>query len=196
MPFRKRRRTLLGKAFEKHSGTKVHVIGPGTVIMPKHTMRDTEVGDRDPAGGNDTITLGRSYEEECNVGDSVKYITIHLECVPRVINDLIAIGHIEWAFVIHKNSDLPPDNTNIGISTLGDICTKYFRNECIMTGNVPINASAGTSQEIPLKIPKGKVNIRTGDVWNLYLYARTASATETATNTFKVLSSFNYKNYH
>ncbi len=196
MVYRRRFKQLRGKAYEKHSGTKVHVIGPGTVITPNHLIRDTEVGGRDPAGGNDTIQLGRGYAEECNIGDIVKFVNIHIQAGPQVITDLIATGWIEWAFCIHKKSDVDPTNTNLGTQTLGDVCTKYFRNECIMTGNLPVSSQSGTSQEIQLKIPKSRQMLRTGDEWTLYMYARTVSTVETGTNTFKVYSSFNYKNYH
>ncbi len=77
MPYRKRA-VLKFKAHEKHSGTKVHTIGPGTVATAFQIIRDTEVGDRDPSGGNDTIQLGRSFDEECNIGDSCKYVNIHI----------------------------------------------------------------------------------------------------------------------
>ncbi len=196
MPQRRRPRTLRGKGNEKHSGTKVHIIGPATVATPFHIIRDSEVGDRDPAGGNDTITLGRSFEEECNIGDCCKYLNVHIQAGPRTVNNLESAGWIEWAIVMAKGTDAPPTNANIGISTLGDICTKYYRNECILTGNLPVSANACSSQEIAVKVPKTKMFLRTGDEWNLFVRARTTSSTETSTASFKVLTFFNYKNYH
>ncbi len=196
MPFHRRVRTLRGKGFEKHSGTKVHVIGPGTVAIPFHIIRDSEVGPRDPDGGNDTITLGRSFEEECNVGDSCKFINVHIQAGPRTVNNLESSGWIEWGVVLAKALDPVPTKVNLGISTLGDVLTKYFRQECIMTGNLPVSANACSSMEISLKIPRNKIQLRTGDDWRLYLMPRTVSSTETSTASFKVLTSFNYKNYH
>ncbi len=196
MPFRRKLRTLRQKANEKHSGTKVHVIGPATVATPFHIMRDSQTGDRDPAGANDTIQLGRSLEQECNIGDIVKYINIHIQVGPRTVNNLESSGWIEWAFTLAKGLDPVPTNAEITTSTLGDIMTKYMRNECIMTGNVPVSANACSSQEIQLKIPKNKIMLRIGDEWTLWLRARTVSSTETSTASFKVLTSFNYKNYH
>ena len=67
---------LSGKAYEKHSDSLVSVIGPGTVVIPTMLVRDSEVGDRDPQGGNDTIQLGRSFAEECNIGDIVKFVNM------------------------------------------------------------------------------------------------------------------------
>ncbi len=186
----------MGKAHEKHSDSLFSVIGPGTAVIPTHVMRDTEVGDRDPAGGNDTIQLGRSYAEECNVGDTCKYMNIHIQAGPRLVDDLASMGWLEWGFVCHKNSDPIVAKTNIGTATLMDILTKYFRNDCIYTGNLPLNSSGCVSQEITLKIPKTKWTLRSGDVWELIFAARTVSTTETGTNTFKVITSCNYINYH
>ncbi len=183
-------------AHEKHSGTKVFTIGPGTVATAFHIMRDTQVGDRDPAGGNDTIQLGRSFEQECNIGDKCKYINIHIEAGPRAITSVINVGWLEWAFVCHKGTDAEPTNVNLATNTLGDVCTKYFRNECIYTGIMGIGVNFASVQEVTLKIPKNKISMRVGDEWTLYLHTRTVSATETGTNTFRVLTSYNYINYH
>ncbi len=195
MPFRRKVRSRMGKAREKHSGTKIHVIGPGTVIIPNHLMRDTEQGARDPAGAIDTITLGRSNDSECNQGDAVRFINIQIQAGPKT-ETFNSFGWIEWAFVLTKNSDPTPTNANIGTQTLGDICTKYFRNNCLYTGNIPIGLRHTNSASISLKIPKDRQQLKTGDEWQLYLYARNVSATETGTNTFKVVSSFNYINHH
>ncbi len=196
MPRHRTQRVIQGH--EKHSGTKVHVIGPATVATAFMIVRDTEVGDRDPAGGNDTITLGRSFEEECNIGDVCKYVNIHLQGGPTTVSagNIGNNGWIEWAFTCAKGSDPPPVNTNLGVSTLGDVCTKYFRNECIYTGNFPVGGAQPASQEITLKIPKTKWMLRVGDEWTLWLHARTVSSTETGTDTFKVYSSYNYINKH
>ncbi len=196
MPIRRRRRQLLGKAYEKHSDTLVSVIGPGTVVIPVHRMRDTEVGNRDPAGSDDNIQASRRYGETCNQGDVCKFINIHIQSAPRLVDDLQSMGWIEWAFCIHKASDALVTKTNVGTNTLGDICTKYFRNECVFTGNMPCSSSGASAQDIVLKIPKMKQRLSAGDVWELIFLPRTASATTTGTNTFFVLTSFNYKNYH
>ncbi len=196
MPFRKRRRQLLGKAYEKHSDTKIHVIGPATAAIPFHLMRHTEAGARDPDGPDVNIQVGRRLGEECNIGDSCKFINIHIQAGPRTVNNLESSGWIEWGFVCVKDLDPVPTKVNIGTLTLGNILTNYFRNECIMTGVLPVSANACSAQEISLKIPKGKINLRMGDQWILYLAARTVSSTETSTASFKVLTSFNYKNYH
>ncbi len=190
------RRQLQGLGFEKHSGTKVHTIGPGTVVIANHIIRDTEVGDRTPAGNNDTITLGRSLSEECNVGDKCKFVNIHIQTGPRTITADTNVGWMEWAFCCHKGDDAPPVNTNLGTQTLGDVCTKYLRQECVYTGAIPIGKEQTAVAEISLKIPKNKVRLTVGDLWILYLFGRTVSATESGTNNFRVITSFNYKNYH
>ncbi len=189
---------LMGKSHEKHSDTLISTIGPATATFGRLLVRDTEQGARDPAGGTDTIQLGRGNNEECNQGDSCKYVNIHLQAGPRTVGNANTAenGWIEWGFVIQKNSDTLPAITNFGTQTLGDILTKYFRNQCIYTGNMPVGGQQPNSTEISLKIPKDRIVLKTGDEWVFYFGARTVSATETGTATFRVITSFNYINYH
>ncbi len=194
VPFRRPRRQLKGKAYEKHSDTLIATIGPGTVAATALLVRDTEQGARDPEGGTDTIQLGRGNNEECNQGDICKFVNLTIQASPRIHND--DMGWIEWAFCLMKNVELPPSNVNSGIQTLGDICTKYLRNNCIYTGAVPVGKAQPVTQVIQLKIPKSRQRLVTGDEWFLFCRARTAEAVETATDTFRVILSFNYKNYH
>lgn len=191
----RRFKARMPKSKEKHSGTKVHLIGPGTVLVANHILRDTEVGARDPAGGNDTIQLGRSYEAECNVGDVCRYINVMLQCGPTV-NANTSAGWIEYAFVTKREADADPVNTNLGTQTLQNVCTTYFRNECFHTGAVPIGQAQCATANILLKIPKAKQVLRAGEQIVLYLYARTPNSVETATQTFKVYSTFIYSNHH
>ncbi len=192
---RHKSRTLLGKAHEKHSDTLISVIGPGTATVSTLLVRDTEQGARDEAGGTDTIQLGRGNNEECNQGDVCKYVNITLAVAPRLSQN-ISIGWIEWAFCLMKNVELNPTVVNKGVQTLGDICTKYLRNNCIFTGTAPVGVGQPLVEHITLKIPKNRTRLNTGDEWKFFFWARTASSTETATDTFKVVSSFNYINYH
>lgn len=196
MPFRRKQRQLLTKAFEKHSDTKVHVIGPGTVGVPFQIIRDTEQGARSADGNTDTIQLGRGNNEECNQGDIVKFVNIIIQTGARDTASQAMIGWTEWAFCLMKESDSDPTKTNLGTNTLGDVCVKYLRNQCLMTGIIPTSLYAASVQNIALKIPKAWQMLKTGDVWKLFLNIRSASSTETSTNNHKVLSSFFYKNYH
>lgn len=199
MARRFRPRTLARMVSEQHSGTKVHTIGPGTVITPEHLIRDSQVGARDPAGGNDTIQQGRGFEEECNIGDKCKFVNLFIQVAPRTLGDppsIQNIGWIEWAFCCIKNDTAPPVNTNLGLQTLGNVCTTYLRHDCIFTGAVPVGTQQPNAVSIQLKIPKAKIKLTVGDEWMLFLHARTASSTETGTGTFRVISSFMYRNYH
>ncbi len=195
MPFRRKRRMLQMKTFEKHSDTKVHIIGPGTVGVPFQIVRDTEQGARSPDGNTDTIQLGRGNNEECNQGDIVKYINLIIQSSPRSA-DAVKGGWIEWAFCIMKNSDTAPTKTNLGTNTLGDVMIKYLRNQCIMTGVIPIGQYSSSVVNIQIKIPKQWCVLKTGDEWKVFLNGRTANATATETDTWMVLTSFIYKNYH
>ncbi len=186
---------LRGKTYEKHSDTKLHKIGPATVGVPFQIIRDTEQGDRSEAGDTDTIQLGRGNNEECNQGDICKYVNIHLECMPTLSSDF-ATAVVEWAFVKMKASDPRPLKTNLGTNTLGDVMTKYLRNQCIYTGAVPIGQFQASVQEIALKIPKFMWRLTTGDQWIIFLNIRSSVTTDMASDSVLVMSSFNYKNYH
>lgn len=196
---RHNRRQLAGMASEQHSGTKVHTIGPGTVITAEHIMRDSEVGARAPDGGNDTIQLGRSFEEECNIGDKCKFINIFIQAGPRSLSDppsVSRMGWLEWAFCCIKADTAPPVNTNLGTQTLGNVCTTYLRHDCIMTGAIPVGITQPVVASIALKIPKAKIKLTVGDEWILFLHMRTVGATETATDSHRVITSFIFRNYH
>ncbi len=196
MPFRRKFRQLATKSYEKHSDTKVHIIGPGTVGVPFQIIRDTEQGARSEAGNTDTIQLGRGNNEECQQGDTCKYVNIIIQVAARDAPVNTQKGWLEWAFCVMKESDLDPVKTNLGTNTLGDVCIKYLRNQCIMTGIIPTSLTASAVQNIQLKIPKAWETMKTGDTWKLFLNVRTSSATATATDLLMVLSSFMYKNYH
>ena len=183
------------KAYEKHSDTLISVLGPGTTVIPSLLIRDSEVGDRSPDGNTDTIQLGRGNNEECNVGDICKYINIHIQAGPRA-TQTVSEGWLEWAFVIVKGSDPAPTKTNLGTNTLGDVMTKYLRNQCIYTGAIPIGTQQTAVAEISLKIPKTRQRLVQGDEWRLFYMPRTIDAADTGTATFMVVASFNYKNYH
>ncbi len=199
MARRFRKALTRGKVSEQHSGTKVHTIGPGTVVTAEHVIRDSQVGARDPDGGNDTIQLGRSFEQECNIGDLCKYINLFIQVAPRTLGDppnVVTMGWLEWAVCLVKADTLPPTNTNLGIQTLGDVCTKYLRHDCIYTGNIPVGTTQPNNASISLKIPKAKIKLTVGDEWILFLHFRTTSATETGTTNVRVITSFMYRNYH
>ncbi len=196
MPFRRKQRQLLTKSFEKHSDTKVHIIGPGTVGVPFEIIRDTEQGARSEDGNTDTIQLGRGNNEECNQGDLCKFINVIIQVAPRGSAAAQKVGWVEWAICLMKESDLDPTKTNLGTNTLGDVCTKYLRNQCLMSGVIPVGQYSSAVQNIALKIPKAWVTLKTGDVWKVFLNGRTSDATATGTDNWMVLTSFLYKNYH
>ncbi len=195
---RRFRKSRMVVAQEKHAGTKIHTIGPATAAIPEHIMRDTETGPRSPAGTNSNIQVNRDFAEECNVGDTCKFINIHIQAGPRNVSATNAVnnGWIEWAFACHKSSDAAPLNTNLGVQTLGNIITNYLRSECLYTGAIPVGGAQPAVAEISLKIPKSKQVLRVGDEWVLYLAARTVSATETGTTDFRVITSYNFINKH
>ncbi len=195
MPFRRKKRQTLGMASEQHAGSKIHIIGPGTILVANHVIRDSEVGPRDPAGGNDTIQLGRSFDNECNIGDICKYVNLFIQVGPRAHADA-SIGWVEWAFVKKLNQDAIPTNVNLGTQTLGTVCTRYFRNECIFTGAVPVGRAQPNIHNVTIKIPKQFQKLHVGEEFVIFLFARTVINVTTATDTFNVITSFIYRNYH
>ncbi len=195
MPRYKKRSFLKSKTSEQHSHTAIDLIGPATTPVTRITIRDTQVGARDPAGSNDTIQLGRSFAEECNLGDVCKYLNVFIAVAPRIATTQ-GIGWLEYAVVTKRMNDTDITNANLGTNTLGDVCTKYFRNECFWTGFIPVGIDNPSGVNLHLKVPPKKQKLLSGEEIVLYLHFRTQHGTETGTANVRVVSSFIYRNYH
>lgn len=136
---------------------------------------------------------------ECEIGGVVKYMNILIEVGVRpnetsgTSND--GVGWVEWAFVCVKQTETSVPNTNIGVRTLGDVCTKMYRNECIYTGCIPASRSNPNCSMISIKIPQFKQKLVMGDEWRLYVYYRDVLTTAMGTDSARVLVSTNFKSY-
>ncbi len=157
----------------------------------------TEGGARNIAGATTTIKENATTAETCNVGDTIKYVTLYLQCAGRqsVANPFNINGWIEWAFVCVKESESNVPITNTGTQTLADICMKMFRNECIYTGAVPIGEAIPNYAEIKIKIPRQKQKIRLGDEWRFITFVRSNNSADTVTDRIRIIKSFSYKCY-
>ncbi len=179
----------------QHAHTLLSNVGSGSVPTTFEVL-ETEAGLRTTTGGSQTIKDSASTAEVVNIGDTVKYINLFIQCAPRNGSaNLDKGGWMEWAFVCVKESETTVPITDIGIQTLGVICTNMFRNECIYTGAFPMGTSQSNNIAISLKIPRFKQRIRFGDEWRLICYFRAADSTSVSTTAVRLLQSFMYKAY-
>lgn len=179
-----------------HADTKVLNSGSGQ-IPDTFEVLETEAGVRSVTGGTQTITDSRSTGEVVNVGDCVKYINLFIGAGPREASPVAdRQGWLEWAFVCVKESETTVPITDVGTQTLGTICKNMFRNECIMTGMMPLGRDQCNVQSIQIKIPKSKQFIRLGDEWRFVTWFRSTLATSTENAAIRLVKSFMYKGYN
>ncbi len=180
----------------QHADTKLVNHGSGS-IPDTFEVLETEGGLRTTTGGTQTIQDSASTGEVVRVGDIVKYINLFMEIGPRIdqANNVDKTGWLEWAFVMVKESETTVPITDIGIQTLGVICTNMFRNECIYTGAVPIGNQQPNYFAASIKVPKFKQKIRLGDEWRFITFFRSVSSTSTSVVAMRSVKSFMYKTY-
>jgi len=194
MPFRRKFRTGARKPSVKHSGSLLANTGSGSIVA-KLVILKTSGGPRSTTGAPQTIQSLASTDDDCRTGDTCKLVNLHIQCGPRsnvgVAED--RTGWLEWAFVCVRENETEVANTRIGVQTLGDIATQMYRGECIFTGNIPVGTGQPSSSEITLKVPKQKCKIKLGDEWRFLTYFRAVSSTSTATDSNRLVKSYNYK---
>lgn len=182
----------------QHSDTVVANIGAASVPQTMVVL-DTEAGARPLTGSTSTIQVGQGTNEEVNVGTTVAYVNLFIQVGNRfsgTVDDSFVGGWLEWAFVCVKESETAVPITNLGVQTLGDVCTKMFLNECIFTGNLPIGERQPNKLDIQLKIPKFKQSIKRGDQWRFVTAYRDMKATSTSTTSTRLIKSFMFKSYN
>ncbi len=180
----------------QHSDTNVTTVGGGTIPSSTNVL-ETQGGARPTGGGETTIKSSATTGEIVNVGDIVKYVNLFIEVAPRstATTPAESMGHLEWAFVMVKESETSVPITQTGVRTLGNICTNMFRNECIYTGQVPIGLNQANSMTAVIKVPKFKQKIRLGDEWRFITWFRSWDSTNDDLNNVKVIKSWMYKAY-
>ncbi len=192
MPLRRKFRKLR-RPQTKHSGTIIANVGAGSVPQ-KLIILKTSGGPRSTSGAPQTIQSSSSTDDDCRTGDEVDYTNLHLQAGPRqdIGTGSDRIGWLEWAFVCVRENETEVPTTRIGVQTLGDICTNMYRGECIYTGVVPVGSTQPTVSEIKLKIPKFKRKIKLGDEWRFMTAFRSVLSTSTATDTVRLIKSYNH----
>ncbi len=196
MARRRIRRATAGKVGIAHAGTFLENTGSGSAPDQFEIML-TSGGARNIAGTLQTVTDNRDTGVTNNIGDCIKYVNLFIQCSPRLgQTSTDRTGWLEWAFVCVKESEANVPITNMGTETLGVVCNRMFRNECIMTGNIPIGAEIPNSVNIQIKIPKTKMYLRLGDEWRFISFFRSSESTSSSTAAVRLLKSFMYKAYY
>ncbi len=193
MARRRFRKSLIGKPSAKHSGTLVANTGPSTV-PDNMVIVETDSGARSIDGAPQTIQDRAVTDETCRVGDTIKYVNLHIQAGPR--NNIDAqqdrVGWIEWAFVCVRENETILPITRTGLQTIGDIATNMYRGECVFTGMIPIGNAQPAVGEITLKIPKRKQKIKLGDQWRFITAHRAVDSASTSTAVIRLIKSFNF----
>ncbi len=183
------------KTAVQHSVTSVG--NTGAAAVESFSFLETDVGARTVAGAVQNIKGKATTGDIINVGDIVKYVNLFIECGsrPTIEDPDDRTGWCEYAVVMVKELETAVPTTNLGTSTLGDVCTKMFRNECMWTGAFPIGLAQPNSTAITIKVPKFKQKLRIGDEWRLLLHFRAVDAASVSTTAIRFIMSAMYKSY-
>jgi len=196
MRHRIQRRTM-GKDAIKKSSTILANIGPSTTPLFALSLLTTDEN-RSSDGSTQTIRDTQNTEVLANVGDIIKYINILIQCGARgetIEPEDDTSGWLEWAVIKYKEGLVQPPITNLGTKTLGDVCTKMFRGDCILTGAMPVGGDQPNVQAITIKVPKIFCKIQIGSKMLLYVHYRSTNSASLATDLVRCILSCNYKLY-
>ncbi len=188
----------MGLAGIKHSSTLLANTGPGDGSFFAHVIFDTDIGARVLSGAVKAIRDQATTEETCQVSDLIKYVNICLQCSPRgasPTNDNDNAGWLEWAVVWQREANVAPTVANIGVLTLGVICSHVFRENCLMTGCFPIGTKQAMSQDIKIKLPAKANKLHVGDKLTIFCYVRTSLSTDVRTDSHRLIASSMFKGY-
>ncbi len=185
-----------GKLGVQHANTLLVNSGSGSVPNT-FVILDTDAGARTLTGGTIATKGGATTATTVNIGDIVKYVNLFLETGPRTNQGVEQdrLGWLEWAFVCVKESETTVPITDLGIQTLGVVCTNMFRNECIYTGSIPTGSTIPNYAEIKIKIPRSKQYIHIGDEWRFITFFRAVNSAATGVVETRQVKSYMYKSY-
>ncbi len=192
--FNRKPRLATYKNSVKHSSTLLSNIGSGSVPSV-HTIYFTEAGIRSTTGGNQVIQEQANTSGQINTGDIVKYVNICVQVAPRLLNVEDNNGWLEWALVRQQEVTGLMGLTNLGTQTLQDTANKQFRNNCMLTGCIPLGLNQGNSQDMKIKIPKMWEKIKIGGILILFLYFRSVDSTDVRTDSHRIVVSSIFKAY-
>ncbi len=188
----------MGKVPIKHAGTLVDNTGAGTGSFFAMQALNVEAGLRTTSGGVQTTKDNANTEELCNIGDIVKYINFCIQACPRganPTNDNDNCAWLEWAVVYQEERNIAPTVANIGVLTLGAICSHFYRENCLMTGCFPIGTKQAMSTDLHIKVPQKWIRAKIGWVCTLFCYIRTSDSTDVRTDSHRLVASYHYKCY-
>ncbi len=197
MPYRRRSIKLRQISMPvQHSDSLVSTMGAGSVPATMVVV-DTEAGARSVTGGASTIKAGAGTNEECNIGDTIKYINLFIEVGARfeATQTDAGRGWLEWAMVMVKASETVVPITNLGTLTLATVCRNMFRNECILTGAIPVGPTQPVVAEIKIKVPRNKQKLRFGDQWRFITSFRDMVVTSASTTSMRLMKSMIFNCY-
>jgi len=197
------RRQTMGKDAIKKSGTKIDNIGQGDTSVYLHELVAVDAGFRNTTGNTTNVLQQQSTDAVCNVGNIIKYINLCIQIAPRMLGedppnvDPIPDdnGWLEYAIVKYKENRTNPDTSNLGTNTLGDVCTKAFRGDCLWTGCLPIGAIQGNALDLVIKLPKIITKIQLGTSIALFCHFRSVNSTDLRSDSHRLVTSFHYKCY-
>ncbi len=188
----------MGKTPVKHFSSLFDNTGPGVATIFGHVIYRTDVGLRVQAGSTATIKDSATTGNVCNVGDLIKYVHVCIQCSPRgasPTNDNDNAGWLEWALIFQREQDKTVTVANIGTGTLGQICTNYYREDCLMTGCFPIGTKQAMSTDLPFKLPEKCTKLRQGYILTILCYVRTSLSTDMRTDSHRLIASSGFKCY-
>ncbi len=195
MPFRRKiQRKTMGKEAIKKSATLLAVIGPSTNPITDFPL--ISVPARNTVGQQVDIRDVQTTDVDANVGDIVKYINIRIQSGPTdETPEDDTSGWLEWAIVKYRELITPPSNNQLGVRTLGDICTKMFRGDHLLNGAIPVGGDQPAVQDIILKVPKVAIKMQLGSAIVLFVHFRSSNNASVSTTLNDVVLSCQYKLY-
>ncbi len=195
---RRKVRLTMGKVAIKHASTLVDNTGPGVGSFFKHIIFETDVGNRQTSGAVKIIKAEADTGRVVNVGDIIKYVNVCLEASPRGVDSTNIkddSGWLEWALVTQQEANLAPTVANIGVESLGVVCSQVFREDCLMTGCFPVGSRQSMSVDLKFKLPAKCCRIRRGHILHMFCYIRGSSSTDTRTDSTRLICSSMFKAY-
>ncbi len=191
MPFRRKQRMTRGKLGIKHADSFLNNVGSGS-IPTAFTLVEVDAGSRTEA--HQSIKGSADTDNTCMVGDLIKYINIHIQASSRngLDNDM---GWMEYAVVWQPENATKLTLAQMGVQTLGETATNFFRNDCLWTGFFPMSKTAAHGVELTIKCPKNHQFLKIGDSYILYCYFRSSNSADVSTSAIRLIQSCHFKAY-
>lgn len=158
-----------------------------TIVEPTVSVDETGTGDVWENADSERIVAPNSI---------IKYINVCVEVATRGEAPQNP-GWLEWAFQARQfiqTVPSPVSNTNLGIQTLGAVCTQRYRKDSLYTGCIPVSKELPNVINLMFKIPKRLVNQQRGQWFTFQVFHRSVDSTDTTTQA-RVIISHNYKVY-